>query len=169
MLLVPSKDHKVMVWAWDPEKKVSKYCHLSAFLKACITLVTSVYNGSDSAMTDVFKRANGIQTRETNSAWRSQERMERNYNRWLWSWKIKTFMPGQGRGEGYLRREKWHYQICVLEGQFEEWFGKGCDRMWEDKWDSCWISPRKKRWGAWRKASAMEIERSKQIWMTFQR
>lgn len=60
MLLVLSKDYKVMVWVWDFEKKVFKYCYFSVFFKVCIILVILVYNGSDSVMIDVFKRVNGI-------------------------------------------------------------------------------------------------------------
>ena len=46
-----------------------------ALLKVSNILVTSICKGSNNTIRDTFKRANGIQTRETKSAWGGQERM----------------------------------------------------------------------------------------------
>lgn len=115
-----------MICAWDSGKKISQYCHCGAFLKASITSVTSIYKGSDSTVTDVFKRAIGIQTRETKSAWRSQDRICRGIVTVGFGLeRLRRHSPDQNGKKGYLRREKWHYLISGLDRECEECLEKG--------------------------------------------
>lgn len=123
-----------MIRAWDSGKKISQYSHRGAFLKVSITPVTSIYKGSDSTVTDVFKRAIGIQTRETKSAWRSQDRICRGIVTVGFGLeRLRRHSLGQNGEKGYLRREKWHYLTSGLDRECEESFGKGSDWIGEDK------------------------------------